>query len=345
VLFFGILLVAVVPLAWRYYHDCRNDALQHLATTLEVFAERGTAWVDVASVAALTHPKQQTPAYQALVHTLQRMEREFHLETAAILRRAADGSYTYVATGNGSVAIGQPVALHTRFPATYTATNAAWMQGTMRHSPLFGGGEGGPFMQIDMPLKHQDTVVAILTLTASTKPVAAAAHAKALTVVGLTSGLLVVGLTLFGAISAGLLHPLQDLTTAADRVAQGELTVMVPPPRTRDEVGQLTRAFHTMLVGLRQRDFIRDTFGRYLSKNVVAALLGSPEGLKLGGEVQEITFLVSDLRGFSSLAAHLSPQAVIAILNRYFERMIDIICSDLITSAALLDYIPDFDSN
>ena len=58
VLFFGILLVAVVPLAWRYYHDCRNDALQHLATTLEVFAERGASWVDVASLPALTQPEQ-----------------------------------------------------------------------------------------------------------------------------------------------------------------------------------------------------------------------------------------------------------------------------------------------
>src|SRR5919109_556239 len=43
------------------------------------------------------------------------------------------------------------------------------------------------------------------------------------------------------------------------------------------------------------------------------------------GEVREITLLVSDLRGFTSLAARLSPPEVIAILNRYFERMIDII--------------------
>jgi class 3 adenylate cyclase len=326
VLFVAILLVAVVPLAWRYYRDCREDALQRLATTLEVFAERGASWVDVAALPALTQPEQQqTPAYQALVQTLQRMERAFNIETAAIVRRAADGRYPYVATGDDRVAMGQPVARHTRFPATYTATNATWIQGAMRHSHLFGGGQFGQFMQIDMPLKHQGTVVALLTLTASAQPVAAAAHAKALTVVGLTSGLLVVGLTLFGVISARMLRPLQDLTAAADRVAQGELTVTVPPPSTRDEVGQLTRAFHTMLAGLRQREVMRDTFGRYLSKEVVAELLGSPEGLKLGGEVREVTFLVSDLRGFSSLAAHLPPQAVIDILNRYLERMVDII--------------------
>jgi len=80
-----------------------------------------------------------------------------------------------------------------------------------------------------------------------------------------------------------------------------------------------------MLAGLHQWEVMHDTFSRYLSQEVVEALLGSPAGLQLGGEVREVTFLVSDWRGFSSLAAHLSPQAVIAILNRYFEHTIDII--------------------
>ena len=79
------------------------------------------------------------------------------------------------------------------------------------------------------------------------------------------------------------------------------------------------------LEGLRQRDFVRQVFGRYLSDSVVEEILGSPRGLDMGGELRQITLLVSDLRGFTSLAARLSPREVIPILNRYFERMIDII--------------------
>jgi adenylate cyclase len=79
------------------------------------------------------------------------------------------------------------------------------------------------------------------------------------------------------------------------------------------------------LEGLRQRDFVRQVFGRYLSDGVVEEILGSPKGLDMGGELRQITLLVSDLRGFTSLAARLSPRQVILILNRYFERMIDII--------------------
>ena len=76
---------------------------------------------------------------------------------------------------------------------------------------------------------------------------------------------------------------------------------------------------------IRQRDFIRNTFGRFMSNQVVDQLLDSPEGLEMSGEVREITIMVSDLRGFSSLSSQLSPPEIITILNRYFEHMIEII--------------------
>ena len=75
----------------------------------------------------------------------------------------------------------------------------------------------------------------------------------------------------------------------------------------------------------RQKDFIRNTFGRYLSNEVVDQILGSPEGLEMSGEIRKITFLVSDLRGFTALTAKLSPRVLIEMLNRYFECMVDVI--------------------
>ena len=79
------------------------------------------------------------------------------------------------------------------------------------------------------------------------------------------------------------------------------------------------------LKSLRQRDFIRETFGRYLSREVVEDLLSSPDGLKLSGEIREVTFLVSDLRGFTALTSTLEPDQVIEIINRYFGEMVEII--------------------
>lgn len=328
--FLLILLVAVGWLAFRYYQDSRNYEIDNVASKLEFFAERGASWIAVEPITTLTQPEhKQTPAYQQLLQTLRRIESEFGVDNAVVMRRQPNGKYVFVAAGHDGFAVGQEAFIHELFPATYKATEDTWKAGEMMHSQLFGGQVGeqefDQFLQINTPLKLDGQVVAILMLNKFANPVAAAVRAKTLRVIGLTVVILVVGLVLFGFISARMLRPLQTLTASAGDVARGNLDTTIPPPRSRDEVGRLTATFRTMLEGLRQRDFIRDAFGRYLSKEVADELLNSPDGLKIGGELREVTFLVSDLRGFTSLASQLPPQAVIQILNRYLERMVDII--------------------
>jgi class 3 adenylate cyclase len=121
-----------------------------------------------------------------------------------------------------------------------------------------------------------------------------------------------------------LTRPLTALTQGVARVAGGDLSQTLPV-RSRDELGRLTEAFNDMLQGLRQRDFIRDTFGRYVSPEVVQALLESPEGLRLGGEKRIITVLMSDLRGYTRFAEQGDPAWVMDVLNGYLARMTDII--------------------
>lgn len=75
----------------------------------------------------------------------------------------------------------------------------------------------------------------------------------------------------------------------------------------------------------RHNQFIRKTFGRYLSKEVVENLLASPDGLALGGEKRTITILMSDLRGFSALSEKLEPEQVVTMLNGYLGKMTDIV--------------------
>jgi class 3 adenylate cyclase len=45
----------------------------------------------------------------------------------------------------------------------------------------------------------------------------------------------------------------------------------------------------------------------------------------MSGEIREVTFLVSDLRGFTALTSRLSPHEIIEVINRYFEHMVDVI--------------------
>lgn len=119
-------------------------------------------------------------------------------------------------------------------------------------------------------------------------------------------------------------RPISALTGGVARVAGGDISLELPV-RANDEVGRLTSAFNHMLEGLRQRDFIRSTFGRYVSPEVVKTLLESPQGLQFGGEKREITVLMSDLRGYTRFAEHGDPARVMEILNDYLARMTDII--------------------
>jgi class 3 adenylate cyclase len=118
--------------------------------------------------------------------------------------------------------------------------------------------------------------------------------------------------------------PITALTATATRVQAGDLSVKLPV-RSRDEIGRLTRAFNEMIEGLRQRDFIRSTFGRYVSPEVARELLASPEAQRLGGEKREVTVLMSDLRGYTRFAELGEAEDVMVVLNDVLARMTDII--------------------
>lgn len=77
----------------------------------------------------------------------------------------------------------------------------------------------------------------------------------------------------------------------------------------------------------RNEQFIRATFGRYLSDEIVTEILERPEGLDLGGRLREVTILMSDIRGFTTLCEQLEPTEVVRVLNRYLGTMTDIILS------------------
>ena len=119
-------------------------------------------------------------------------------------------------------------------------------------------------------------------------------------------------------------RPLRELAQLALRIRLGQLDVALVP-RSRDEIGVLTLAMTDMVAALRDRDFIRETFGRYVSPELAERALRDRATLQLGGEVREVSMLMSDLRGFSKLSESLGPTAMIDLLNRYLTRMTPVI--------------------
>ena len=71
---------------------------------------------------------------------------------------------------------------------------------------------------------------------------------------------------------------------------------------------------------LRNR-LLQETFGRYLSDDIVREILEAPGGWKLGGQKRELTILMSDLRGFTAMSERMKPKDLIDMLNHYFAEM------------------------
>ncbi len=121
-----------------------------------------------------------------------------------------------------------------------------------------------------------------------------------------------------------IIMSIREISRATLHVAEGHYGQPLPEER-QDELGQLTRNFNKMVAGLKERDYIKDTFGRYVDPEVARELLSRPEAALLGGERRFVAILFADLREFTPLAESLSPEATINLINRFFSRMVEAI--------------------
>jgi adenylate cyclase len=77
---------------------------------------------------------------------------------------------------------------------------------------------------------------------------------------------------------------------------------------------------------LRQtKEMIRQTFERFVSPSVVEKLLQDPSQVKLGGQLQEITVMFSDLEGFTTLSERTQPELLLGVLNQYHALVVSMI--------------------
>jgi adenylate cyclase len=118
------------------------------------------------------------------------------------------------------------------------------------------------------------------------------------------------------------------MDTDAPEVNPVELSTE-PPDEIREIVDTRQKMLSAILKVSEERlrlvNFIRDTFGRYLSKKVVDEILASPEGRTIDGRRTTVTILMADLRGFTSLTETHDPEKILALLNRFFGAMAKII--------------------
>jgi len=121
-----------------------------------------------------------------------------------------------------------------------------------------------------------------------------------------------------------IVRAVRNLAAGAEAVENGDLDTEVSVT-SDDEVGKLTHTFNDMVGGLRLKERIKDTFGKYMDPRIVSGLLDNPEFSQPGGERREMSVMFIDLKGFTSISEVLEPDELVEMVNSFFGHMTDAI--------------------
>ena len=131
---------------------------------------------------------------------------------------------------------------------------------------------------------------------------------------------LVVGFMLMWIVSWLTATPVRVVRAALKHVEQGDLDCNVVV-FDGTELGELQRGFNTMVDGLRERERVRDLFGRHVGREVAAA--AEQQRLKLGGEERHVAMIFVDIIGPTQLVTGRPATEVVDLLNRFFAVVVE----------------------
>ena len=320
-LFFGAMVgLAVSAYGWHSHKAEVADEIARHKAWLMGHARALAAIIDGDVHATFQTSKDaQRAEFQAIRRRLAATVAAAGLRWAGTLTRDEKGRWSYVIDSEES----DPLPLGYPYFDANETTRAVWGGKVV----LEGGieDEWGRYDAASAPIRNTaGQVVAIVEVDSDadvTRLLLRRRTRSVLMGIGLTVLMAFLGAVLF---SRYINRHLGALTRSARQIAGGDLSQEVRI-ETRDEIGVLGAAFNDMTRGLREREFIRETFGRFVSPSVVDKVLTDPASVRLGGEERTVTVMMSDLRGFTALSESLVPEQMVALLNRYFSCMAEVI--------------------
>lgn len=134
----------------------------------------------------------------------------------------------------------------------------------------------------------------------------------------IASIILLLGIILVWFVSRLISKPIRKIADEAIAIKQLDFSQIYPIKNFIEEIEYMQDAFSAMVQSLK-------SFSRYVSFNLVKKLVTSGDIAHVGGENKEITFLFSDINGFTSLSENMTPQNLMSYLSDYFQGMSKVI--------------------
>lgn len=141
------------------------------------------------------------------------------------------------------------------------------------------------------------------------------------TLLGIFSFIFVSTIMLTYLILKPTLKPINVLSNIAEEIASGNLSVSVPIFYNSSEIYNLSMKMQHMVWGLREREMIKDIFGKYIDKKLVDKIL--QEKTQLKGVRKEIVVFYIDMQDFTKFTEQTLPEEVVSTLNQFFTIAID----------------------
>lgn len=130
------------------------------------------------------------------------------------------------------------------------------------------------------------------------------------------------GILAFVRVVRSITDPIKQMRTALRQVRAGNLNVAVKVYDGND-LGLLQAGFNEMVDDLRERQELRDLFGRYVGEDVARRAIES--GTELGGEERYVGVLFVDIVGSTRLAVNRPPREVVELLNEFFQVVVEVV--------------------
>ena len=117
-------------------------------------------------------------------------------------------------------------------------------------------------------------------------------------------------------------QPLITIRDAVERITGGDYSKTLSLSR-KDEFGEVADALNKMTLGLQQREDLKSALARYVSEDILNEVIYAGKSSELYSQRKKVTALFADVRGFTHFSEQLDPEETVAMLNDYFEKMIE----------------------
>jgi adenylate cyclase len=174
------------------------------------------------------------------------------------------------------------------------------------------------------PITYQNLKIGEVHLAISQRKILENIHDAKISILVLTAFITLLGIVLSLGLSMYFSRPIRKLGESIKALAMDDFDRRVTVNRN-DELGDLSSAFNRMAEDLALKEKIKDSFGQYVTPEIVDMILENPDNQWMKGLNVEATVLFVDIRGFTGLAEEKEPEAVIEMLNVHFTRVTDIV--------------------